>query len=234
VGSPAIVSLWDRLPPSVQAVNPHLRPKAARPPRPSVMAQHAAAGAPEHAAEIVDSHARRDRARATSRTAQAAGGGFEAWCDAQHGAARALGWLVWVDHYGPAVQFLGGSGARVVGKAPPDYLGQLRGGRTLIVEAKRRTHRLAIEGDDREAIRPHQAARLAEAEAGGGLALVLVEFVRAAGAERYAAPWSAVVAAATTPRGAVRRSVGPLELAAWRVQHDCYLAPFVGAAGGVR
>jgi hypothetical protein len=234
VGSPAIVSLWDRLPPSVQAVNPHLRPKAARPPRPSVMAQHAAAGAPEHAAEIVDSHARRDRARATSRTAQAAGGGFEAWCDAQHGAARALGWLVWVDHYGPAVQFLGGSGARVVGKAPPDYLGQLRGGRTLIVEAKHRTGRLALGGDGRDAIKAHQAERLAEAEAGGGLALVLVEFVRAAGVERYAAPWSVVAAAATTPRGAVRRSVGPLELAAWRVQHDCYLAPFVGAAGGVR
>lgn len=234
MGSPAIVSLWDRLPPSVQAVNPHLRPKAARPPRPSVMAQHAAAGAPEHAAEIVDSHARRDRARATSRTAQAAGGGFEAWCDAQHGAARALGWLVWVDHYGPAVQFLGGSGARVVGKAPPDYLGQLRGGRTLIVEAKHRTGRLALGGDGRDAIKAHQAARLAEAEAGGGLALVLVEFVRAAGVERFAAPWSVVAAVATTPRGAVRRSVGPLELAAWRVQHDCYLAPFVGAAGGVR
>lgn len=234
MGSPAIVSLWDRLPPSVQAVNPHLRPKAARTPRLSVMAQHAAAGAPEHAAEIVDSHARRDRARATSRTAQAAGGGFEAWCDAQHGAARALGWLVWVDHYGPAVQFLGGGGARVVGKAPPDYLGQLRGGRTLIVEAKRRTGRLALGGDGRDAIKAHQAERLAEAEAGGGLALVLVEFVRAAGVERFAAPWSVVAAVATTPRGAVRRSVGPLELAAWRVQHDCYLAPFVGAAGGVR
>lgn len=234
MGSPAIVSLWDRLPPSVQAVNPHLRPKAPRTPRPSAMAQHAAAGAPEHAAEIVDAHARRDRASATGRAAQVAGEAFENWCDAQHAAARARGWLAWIDHYGPEVQRLSGGAVRVVGHAPPDYIGQLRGGRTLIVEAKRRTHRLAIEGDDREAIRPHQAARLAEAEAGGGLALVLVEFVRAAGAERYAAPWSAVVAAATTPRGAVRRSVGPLELAAWRVQHDCYLAPFVGAAGGVR
>lgn len=227
MGSPAIVSLWDRLPPSVQAVNPHLRPKAARPPRPSVMAQHAAAGAPEHAAEIVDAHARRDRARATARTAQAAGGGFEAWCDAQHGAARALGWLVWVDHYGPAVQFLGGGGARVVGKAPPDYLGQLRGGRTLIVEAKRRTGRLALGGDGRDAIKAHQAERLAEAEAGGALALVLVEFERAGGAERFAAPWSAVARAATSPRGAAVPSVGPVELAPWRVVTPCYLAPWM-------
>ncbi len=234
MGSAAITSLWDRLPPSSQAVNPHLRPKAPRAARPSVLAAHAAAGAPEHAAEIAAAHAWREQARATGRTAQAVGGAFEDWCDAQHAAARARGWLAWVDHYGPAVQFLGGSGARVVGKAPPDYLGQLRGGRTLIVEAKHRTGRLALGGDGRDAIKAHQAARLAEAEAGGGLALVLVEFVRAAGVERFAAPWSVVAAVATTPRGAVRRSVGPLELAAWRVQHDCYLAPFVGAAGGVR
>lgn len=171
---------------------------------------------------------------AASAAAQSSGAAFEAWVDGQHRVAKAAGHLVWVDHYGPEVQHLSGGAVRVVGHAPPDYLGQLRGGRVVLVEAKRRTGRLAIEGTDRDAIIPHQAARLAEAEAGGGLALVLVEFVRAAGAERYAAPWSAVVAAATTPRGAVRRSVGPLELAAWRVQHDCYLAPFVGAAGGVR
>ena len=96
-----------------------------------------------------------------------------------------------------------------------------------MVEAKRRTGRLLIEGDDRDAILPHQADRLAEAELGGALALVVVEFERAAGVERYATPWSAVVTAATTPRGGRHRSVGPVELAAWRVRHSCYLAPWV-------
>jgi hypothetical protein len=215
-----------------QAVNPHLRPKAPRPPRPSVLAAHAAAGAPEHAAEILSAHARRDQARATGRAAQISGETFEGWCDGQHEAAKARGWLSWVDHYGPAVQHLSGGAVRVVGHAPPDYVGQLRGGRALLVEAKRRTGRLAIGGDGRDAIRPHQVTRLAEAEAGGGLALVLVEFVRAAGVDRYAAPWSAVVRAATAPRGAAVPSVGPVELAPWRVVGGCYLEPFMG--GGVR
>ena len=167
------------------------------------------------------------RAAEASAAAQSSGAAFQAWCDEQHRAARTAGWLVWVDHYGPEVRHIVRGRYKIVGRAPPDYLGQIRGGRTLLVEAKRRTGRLLIEGDGRDAILPHQAERLAEAEAGGAVALVLVEFERAAGVERYAAPWSAVVTAATTPCSGRHRSVGPVVLAAWRVRHSCYLAPWV-------
>jgi len=215
----AFASLWASMPPALRVANPQLAP--------SPLARHAAAGAPEHAAEIEAAHDARRRHSATSRTAQAEGAAFEDWVDSQHAYALAAGWLSWVDHYGPAVRHLADGSVRVVGKAPPDYLGQLAGGRTLLVEAKRRTGRLELEGDDRAAIRPHQATRLALAEAGGGAALVLVEFIRADGVTRCAAPWSAVVAAARSPRGGRHRSVGPVELAAWRVRHSCYLAPWV-------
>ena len=123
---------------------------------------------------------------AASAAAQSSGAAFEAWVDGQHRVAKAAGHLVWVDHYGPEVQHLSGGAVRVVGHAPPDYLGQLRGGRVVLVEAKRRTGRLAIEGTDRDAIIPHQAARLADAEAGGAVSLVLVEFERAAGVKPVA------------------------------------------------
>lgn len=222
----AFASLWASMPDSLRAANPQLAPA-------SSLARLAAAGAPEHAAEITAAHDARRRHSATSRTAQAVGEAFEDWCDAQHAYALAAGWLTWVDHYGPAVQHLGDGSVRVVGKAPPDYLGQLSGGRTLLVEAKRRTHRLALEGDDRAAIRPHQAERLALAEAGGGVALVLVEFVRADGVTRCAAPWSAVVAAARSPRGGPR-SVGPEDLAAFIAATPCYLAPFAKEVSRVR
>ena len=212
-------TLWATLPASLRASNAHLAPGAA-------LAALAAAGAPEHAEEIAQAHADRAAHRAQGKTAQAEGAAFEDWCGAQHAYAVAARWLAWVDHYGPAVQHLSGGVVRVVGAAPPDYLGQLRGGRTLVVEAKRRTHRLAVEGEDREAIRPHQATRLALAEQHGAVALVLVEFVRAAGPVRCAAPWSAVVAAARSPRGGPR-SVGPEDLTPWIAATPCYLGPFV-------
>lgn len=215
----AQAALWASLPPALRAANPQLAPA-------NPLARLAAAGAPEHAAEIAAAHDARRRHSATSRTAQAEGAAFEDWVDSQHAYALAAGWLSWVDHYGPAVRHLADGSVRVVGKAPPDYLGQLAGGRTLLVEAKRRTKRLELEGDDRAAIRPHQATRLAEAEAAGAVALVLVEFVRADGVTRCAAPWSAVVAAARSPRGGPR-SVGPEDLAPWLAATPCYLAPFV-------
>jgi len=157
---------------------------------------------------------------------QTSGAAWEAWCDGQHRAAMALGLLVWVDHYGPEVRHLRQGAHRIVGKAPPDYLGMMRGGRLLAVEAKRRTGRLAIEGNTRDAIERHQRDRLAEVEHGGGLGLVLVEFVRADGVHRFAAPWSVVAAAARSPMGGAR-SVGPEDLRGWEVDPRCYLARFV-------
>lgn len=222
--SRATATLWATLPASLRASNAHLAT--------SPLARLAAAGAPEHAEEIAQAHADRAAHRAQGKTAQAEGGAFEDWMEAQHAWALAAGWLAWVDHYGPAVRHLPDGTVRVVGKAPPDYLGQLKGGRVVLVEAKRRTKRLELEGEDRAAIRPHQARRLAEAEAGGGLALVVVEFVRAAGVTRHAVPWSEILRAGTRPRGG-RLSVGPDDVARWRIVTPCYLAPWMGAASEV-
>lgn len=157
---------------------------------------------------------------------QLSGASWEAYCDGQHRTAKALGLLVWIDHYGPRVQHLRQGTYRITGKAPPDYLGMMRGGRILAVEAKRRSGRLAIEGKTRDAIQKHQADRLAEVEGGGGLGLVLVEFVRAGGVSRFAAPWSVVAAAARSPLGGPR-SVGPEDLRGWEVATPCYLSRFV-------
>ena len=136
-------------------------------------------------------------------------------------AALALGILVRVGHYGPAATITGKRDARgrllaaIDGKAPPDYLGILRGGRALVVEAKRRTGRLRRD-DSREGIPAHQAAWLDAADRCGALALVVVEFVRAAGATRYAVPWGEIPWEGD--------SVGPSALAPWRVQGELYLA----------
>ena len=93
------------------------------------------------------------RASEASAAAQSSGAAFRAWCDEQHCAARAAGWIV-----GRPLRPRGAahraSRYKIVGPAPPDHLGQLRGGRVLMVEAKRRTGRLLIEGDDRDAIIP--------------------------------------------------------------------------------
>lgn len=159
---------------------------------------------------------------------QSAGAAWEAWCAGQHRAAVAAGWLVWVDHYGPEVRHLRQGAYRIVGKAPPDYLGQLAGGRILVVEAKRRGGRLILGGDSRDAIEEHQMRRLRETERGGGLALVLVAFERAAGVTRYAAPWSAVDAAARRPRGGAWPSIGPEDLDGWQCVSPCYLARWAG------
>ena len=43
-------------------------------------------------------------------------------------AARAAGWIVWVDHYGPEVRHIVRGRYKIVGPAPPDYLRQLRAG----------------------------------------------------------------------------------------------------------
>lgn len=169
----------------------------------------------------------RDRARRAAIAARASGDTLETWLDAQHRAALAAGVLVRVGHYGPAAVVTGKRDARgrllaaIEGTAPPDYLGILRGGRALVVEAKRRTGRLRCD-DGREGIAAHQREWLDAAHRSGALALVVVEFVRAAGATRYAVPWGDVPWAGD--------SVGPVELAPWRIGAGVYLSRWTGGA----
>lgn len=167
--------------------------------------------------------------RAAAIAARASGDTLERWLDAQHAAAIAMGVLVRVGHYGPASTITGKRDHRgrllaaIDGKAPPDYIGILRGGRALVVEAKRRTGRLRRDGE-RDGIPAHQREWLDDADRAGALALVVVEFVRAAGVTRYAVPWGEI------PWEGY--SVGPDALAPWRVNAGLYLAPWTTGAAG--
>lgn len=68
----------------------------------------------------------------------------------------------------------------------------------------------------RDGIPAHQTAWLDDAHRSGAVALVVVEFVRAAGATRYAVPWGDIPWEGD--------SVGPSTLAPWRVDGGLYLA----------
>lgn len=220
--SPAQQSMWAALPEPARRANPALSP----------FALLAMAGARDEDRDAVRAgHARRARAVATAASARAAGDAFEAWVEHQHRLARRAGVLAMVNHFGPPVVFTGPGECHPVGVAPPDYVGLLRGGRYLVVEAKHRCGRLAIGGSDRDAIAPHQVAYLAAAEAAGALAMVVVSFERAAGVTRYAVPWSKVVEAARSPRGGAL-SIGPEDVCGWEVSEPHYLARFAG--GGER
>ena len=169
----------------------------------------------------------KDRARRTAHTARASGDSLEQWLDAQHTAALAAGILVRVGHYGPASVITGKRDHRgrllaaINGVAPPDYLGIMRGGRALVVEAKRRTGRLHRD-DGRDGIPAHQREWLDAADRSGALALVVVEFVRAAGVTRHAVPWGEIPWEGD--------SVGPAALTPWRVAGGLYLAPWASGA----
>lgn len=211
-------ALWETLPEPVRRANPQLNPLAAL----------ALAAAEEPDRESVRAgHVRRARAVLAGRSANASGDAFEAWVEHQHRVAKRMGVLALVDHFGPPVDFTAPGECHPVGKAPPDYVGVLQGGRSLVVEAKHRGDRLEIGGDSRRAIAPHQVAYLAAAEAAGALALLVVSFERAAGVSRFAVPWSEAVAAARSPRGG-DLSLGPEDLRGWEVRDPHYLVRWVG------
>lgn len=217
-------ALFASLPPHLRAINASLNP----------LARHAVTAAPEARDAIVAEHDRRARAVVAGRNANASGEAFEAWVEAQHEAAKLTGLLARVDHFGPRVVFVGGGECRVVGLAPPDYIGTLRGGRTLAVEAKHRGGRLKIGGDDRDAIAPHQVKYLSEVGNAGALALLVVGFTRANGETRFAVPWSVAVKAAKAVKGDGRNAragvltLGPEDLAGWEARSPHYLVRFVG------
>jgi hypothetical protein len=190
-------------------------------------------------AETLD--ARDAHARQGAR-AQASGAAWEAWLTAQHQLAEHLGIVHWIRKVGPpsTAHVVGGRVqhdargrmlAAVTGTALPDYVGVLRGGRALVVEAKRRTGRLHADPAHRDGIAAHQQAILRATSAAGGVALVVVEFVRASGPTRFAVPWERLEERWTCVRGGPR-SVGPTELAGCDVPPwGCYLQRFDEVCG---
>lgn len=206
--------------------------------------------APEHQADVAHHLVKVRRARATSRAADASGKLGEAWVEDHHVRAvedlkiAAAIWKVgapWVPHV-VAGKLARDRRGRVLGAvvdvAPPDYLGVLDDGRALVVEAKRRTGRLARDAanddgtENRSAIETHQADDLTRVSATDALSLVVVTFVRskhkASYEVRVAVPWSILGSRWRSPGGGAL-SVGPEDLDDWRVTSDCYLDRFVPA-----
>lgn len=187
----------------------------------SLRAATLAACPPSQRAALARTLTAHDAHVAAGHAARASGDTLERWLDAQHAAALAAGILVRVGHFGPASTITGKRDHRgrllaaIDGKAPPDYIGILRGGRALVVEAKRRTGRLRRD-DSRDGIPAHQTAWLDDAHRSGAVAIVVVEFVRAAGVTRHAIPWGEIPWEGD--------SVGPSTLAPWRVDGGLYLA----------
>ena len=167
--------------------------------------------------------------RASGRVAHARGDAFEALLTRHHDRAEALG-VAHVRKVGaPVVVGRRGKPVEWAGVGPVDYLGTLRGGRAIAVEAKSVDGRLS-----RADIAEHQREHLDAVAALGGLALLAVE-VRGVGL--FVCPWPAVPwresSRSVAPRkGAAKRvvqsrTVGAEELAPWRVAGECYVAAFV-------
>lgn len=228
---------------------PDVRPTAKGPRVDPGRAALLAYQAPENRGALEEYFSRHDRARAQGRAAGASGRAGEAWVDDHHELALGRGWLACVDHVGAPAQphVVRGHIARdqrnrvlmaVTGVAPPDYLGCTSDGRALAVEVKRREGRLGAPLSDdelaggvdaRDALERHQAQYLAAVAMAGGLALVVVTFVRRARglpvASRHAVPWRELAGRWHSPKGG-RLSVGPEDLEDHRVRGDCYLAPW--------
>lgn len=153
--------------------------------------------------------------------AKRSGDTWEAWMAAQHTEAAKRGYVARVEHVGAPSKHVDRDRVVLTGVAPPDYLGTLSDGRSLVVEAKHRAGRLYRSGH-RTAVEPHQRAYLDDVSATRALVLLVVAFERAAGTLRYAVPWGLI---------AWRdESVGPTELRGWEVSEGCYLARWMDDA----
>ena len=175
--------------------------------------------------------------RRAGAVAHARGDAFEALLSRHHAAALAEG-LADVRKVGaPVVVGRGGAPKAWAGVGPADYVGTLRGGRSLVVEAKSTATRLS-----RADIAEHQREHLDACAALGGLALLAVE-LRGRGVyvvEWATAPWRVSSRAVTaTERGReVRRVVesrtlGAEELAGHRAAEGCYLRRWAAVRGEV-
>jgi penicillin-binding protein-related factor A (putative recombinase) len=203
------------LSPSLAARNPHLAAPATKPRRPKRAASPAAR-------------------RRSGAVAHARGDAFEAVLAPHHAVAAAEG-IADVRKVGaPVVVGRRGKPIAWAGVGPADYVGTLRGGRALVVEAKSTATRLSLAD-----IPEHQRAHLDACAALGGLALLAVE-LRGRGVyvvEWSAAPWrvtkrtvSKVERGRKVERVVESRTLGAEELAGHRAAEGCYLRRWAGGA----
>ena len=194
-------------------------PRGAPVTRPRYSAQTLAvlarAMAPEDAAVFLASNRAKDpHAVASGRAADAAGRALETYLNGQHAAALKAG-LANIRKVGAPVLVNGdGKPYEWAGRGPADYVGALRGGRAVAVEAKSTEGRFS-----RREVPQHQQDDLSHTADLGGLALLVLE-LRDAGAI-YAVEWSRVpwrvTKAVVGGRVQTRETVGADELAGCEV-----------------
>ena len=195
--------------------------------RPDVLAlQPPAVRAAASGAAVVRRHA--------GRVAHARGDAFEAVLAPHHAVAAAEG-IADVRKVGaPVIVGRKGKPLRWAGVGPADYVGTLRGGRSLVVEAKSVDGRLSLAD-----IPEHQREHLDACAALGGLALLAVE-LRGKGVyvvEWATAPWrvsrrhvSGTLVQGRTLPAVESRTLGAEELAGHRVEGKCYLRKWAETA----
>ncbi len=165
--------------------------------------------------------------RRAGAVAHARGDAFEDVLAPHHAVAAAEG-VADVRKVGaPVVVGRRGKPIAWAGVGPADYVGTLRGGRSLVVEAKSTATRLS-----RADIAEHQRAHLDACAALGGLALLAVE-LRGRGVyvvEWATAPWrvsrrhvSGTLVQGRDLPAVESRTLGAEELAGHRVEGKCYL-----------
>ena len=163
--------------------------------------------------------------------AHARGDAFEDVLAPHHDAARAEG-LADVRKVGaPVIVGRRGKPVEWAGVGPADYVGTMRGGRSIVVEAKSVDGRLSLAH-----VAPHQREHLDACAALGGLALLAVE-LRGRGVyvvEWATAPWrvsrrhvSGTLVQGRTLPAVESRTLGAEELAGHRVEGECYLRAWV-------
>ena len=170
---------------------------------------------PEDAATFLASNRAKDpHAVASGRAADAAGRALETYLNGQHLAALKAG-VANVRKVGAPV-LVGGDGKPYewAGRGPADYVGALKGGRAVAIEAKSTEGRFS-----RREVPQHQQDDLSHTADLGGLALLVVE-LRDTG-RIYAVEWSRVPWRVTKAvvRGVVqtRETVGAEELSGHEV-----------------
>ena len=169
--------------------------------------------------------------RRAGAVAHARGDAFEDVLAPHHAVAAAEG-IADVRKVGaPVIVGRKGKPLRWAGVGPADYVGTMRGGRSLVVEAKSVDGRLSLAH-----VAPHQRAHLDACAALGGLALLAVE-LRGKGVyvvEWTAAPWRVMTRTVRevvevdgrkvkAERTVESRTLGVEELAGHRVEGKCYL-----------
>ena len=169
--------------------------------------------------------------RRAGAVAHARGDAFEDVLAPHHDTARAEG-IADVRKVGaPVIVGRKGKPLRWAGVGPADYVGTLRGGRSLVVEAKSVDGRLSLAH-----VAPHQRAHLDACAALGGLSLLALH-VYTCGVyvvEWTVAPWRVTERVVRevvevdgrkvkVQRAVESRTLGAEELAGHRVEGKCYL-----------